>query len=130
MAHVTVREHRGHPIVETRFPLGTDATGMKAIVAETAAAYSGQPAGTVLALVAFGGQEFQQDEINLLEAVARANAKTVRATAFLGVSGPQKALFNAMLSITGRRGAIHDTEAAALDWLVATDVDDDPLAGL
>jgi hypothetical protein len=129
MKPVTVLEHRGHKIVQTRFAQGTDLNGMRTVLAETGAVYAGLPMGSILALVVFEGQEFDQPEIDLLEAVARANAQAVKATAFLGVSGPQRALFNAMISITGRKGKLFDVEPAALDWLVECAGDADPLAG-
>lgn len=129
MKPVTVLEHRGHKIVQTRFALGTDLNGMRAVLAETGAVYAGLPTGSILALVVFEGQEFGQSEIDLLEAVARANSQAVKATAFLGVSGPQRALFNAMISITGRKGKLFEAEPEALEWLVGSANDTDPLAG-
>jgi hypothetical protein len=130
MKPVTVLEHKGQKIVQTRFSRGTDLNGIRSILAETGAAYAGLPSGSILALVVFEGQEFEQAEIDRLEAVAKANAQAVKATAFLGVSGPQKALFNAMISITGRRGRLFDDEPAALDWLADAASEADPLAGL
>lgn len=122
--------HQGHTIVKTTFPQGADLAGLKAVLAETAVVYAKLPAGTILALVVFEGQEFDEVTINLFEGVAKANAKVVRATAFLGVKGPQKALFNAMISITGRKGRLFDNEQDALAYLAEADHDDDPLAGL
>lgn len=130
MSHVTVLKHQGLTVVHTHFPQGAGTAAMKAIIGETAAAYAQLPAGSILALVSFEGQEFAPEDIDLLEAVAKGNASLVKATAFLGVAGPQKALFNAMISITGRKAKIHDSEAAALGWLAERAEETDPLAGL
>lgn len=126
---VSTLVHQGHTIVKTIFPQGADLAGLKATLADTAVTYAKLTPGTILALVVFEEQEFDEVTINLFEGVAKANAQVVRATAFLGVTGPQKALFNAMISITGRKGRLFDTEAQALDYLVEAD-HDDPLANL
>lgn len=130
MAEVSVFDHQGHTIVKTAFRKASDLGGLKAVLAQTGMAYAKLPAGSILSLVVFQDQEFDDTTINLFEAVAKANAKVVRATAFLGVSGPQKALFNAMISITGRKAKIFDDEASALAYLASADGEDDPLAGL
>lgn len=122
--------HRGQTIVKTSFPPEADLAAMKSIMAETGLVYRGLPPGSVLSLVEFGPREFDPETIDLIEKVARLNARTVKATAFVGVSDEQKPLFKAMISITGRQASVQPTEAAALDWLAeARAADEDPLAG-
>lgn len=130
MPNVQLINHQGHTIVKTTFPPEADLTGLKAVLSETGAAYARFPVGSVLALVEFGEREFDQATIDLMEAVAKANAPIVKATAFLGVTGPQKALFKALISITGRRASLHSNQKQALEWLAEADADEDPLAGL
>jgi len=130
MSEVTVLEHKGHSIVKTAFRKGSDLGALKAVLAQTGMVYSKMAPGTILSLAVFDEQEFDETIINLFEAVAKANAKVVKATAFLGVSGAQKALFNAMISITGRKAKLFDNEQAALDYLAASDEEEDLLAGL
>lgn len=130
MPEVTVIDHKGHRIVKTAFRKASDLAGLKAVLAQTGMAYAKLTPGTILSLVVFDEQEFDETTINLFEAVAKANAQVVRATAFLGVSGPQRALFNAMISITGRKAQLFEDEKAAMDYLAASDEDEDLLAGL
>jgi len=130
MPAVTVFDHQGHPVVKTVFPREADLATLKVVLAETGVVYSRQTAGSILALVVFEGQDFDEVTINLFEGVAKANAQVVRATAFLGVNGPQKALFNAMISITGRKGKLFDAEQDALAYLAHAARDEDIFASL
>jgi len=130
MAHVETLTHKGQTIIRTAFPPTADLDALKAIMVETGAVYQKQPAGGVLSLVEFGDREFDKATIDLVEKVARVNASTVKATAFVGVTETQKPLFKAMISITGRQAKIFDADGPALDWLAETAHDEDPLAGL
>lgn len=117
MNAVTILGHRGHTVVRTVFPRNADLAGLRAVLAQTQAVYLEQPQGSILALVEFEDREFDQETIDLMETVAKANGQLVKATAFLGITGPQQALFKAMISITGRKARLYDSETAALDWL-------------
>jgi hypothetical protein len=130
MSEVTVIVHQGHTIVKTAFRRASDLGGLKAVLAQTGMAYTKLITGKILSLVVFHDQEFDETTINLFEAVAKANAHVVKATAFLGVAGPQRALFNAMISITGRKAKLFDDETSALDYLASADDEEDLLAGL
>lgn len=130
MSHVTLLNLQGLTVVRTQFPGEADLAGLRAILGETAAAYAALPRGSILSLVEFGPRDFDGPVIDLMEAAARANAGTVKATSFLGVPEEQRPLFRALIAVTGRKASLQPDQDSALKWLAeAAAADDDPLAG-
>jgi hypothetical protein len=130
MGHISEFDHKGKHIIQISFPKTTNLDELKAIFAETKAAYAKHPQGGILCLSVFEEFEIDQAMMDLFEAVAKANAGVVQATAFVGVKGPQAALFKAMIGVTGRQAKLFDSLDAAKDYLAASKSDNDILAGL
>ena len=130
MSHVSEFDFQGKHIVQVTFPAGTTIDGLMAIFAEVKPVYAAQPKGSILSLTVFDGFEVDEAMINLFEQVATANLSLVRATAFVGVKGPQIALFKAMIGVTGRKAKLFDNAHEAKSWLVETSTDADILNSL
>ena len=69
MSHVTTLEHRGHTIIRTLFPRGTDLFGIREILGDAGFVYAQIAHGQVLALMHRNARLFD-DQAEALEWLA------------------------------------------------------------
>ncbi len=111
--------HRGCPILFTDYSRFIRWEDWHALIEAELQLMPQEPLGSVRALAVFTGSRFSDEVFEALTRLATANRPYMKASALVGLSALQRAVFLKGIERTANRAfGLFDTVEEALDWLV------------
>jgi len=110
--------HRGRSILLTDYSGFIKWNDWRVLIEAEMRLMPREPLGSVRALAVFTGSRFSDDVFEAITKLALANRPYIKASALVGLSPLQRAIFLKGIERTSRRDfGVFDTVEEALDWL-------------
>ena len=119
MERVGFVTHKGVSVLRVDLSAPATVEENLATVERAKAIVATHPAKSLLILTCVRGTVFNTKAVEELKRYSSFNTPFVKASAVVGLSGLARIIYDAVVKVIGRSIARFDSEAEALDWLVA-----------